>query len=242
MAMLKWLIKVVILTLLPTLLFAQSPGEEYLHEPLNQNQLDRTQWEKTVNGLDYTSSRKKVQKKDANERNYPRERQLPSLSFGGGIWAILAKIILIVGGIILIAFLLKYLLGYEGFRSKKSIKTNEVINGEIDLEQIEENIHETDLERYIRQALESKQYALAIRLYYLHILKDLSQLQHIKWKKDKTNRAYLDEMNSSPYNQSFRQLTLIFERVWYGANELNEADFKQLEPQFKIFLEQINPS
>ena len=141
----------------------------------------------------------------------------------------------------MLALLLRYLLGYEGFRRNKKITPS--ANAEaIDLEQIEENIHETDFERYIRQALESKQFALAIRLYYLHILNELSQLKHIKWKKDKTNRTYLNEMSSSPFNQSFRQLTLIFERVWYGNGELDEADFNALEPHFKTFLQQLNPT
>ncbi|GJM31151.1 MAG: hypothetical protein DHS20C18_01520 [Saprospiraceae bacterium] len=227
--------------LLSLMLPAQTPGEQYLNEPLNNRQLNHDYWEKTVQGIDYSSDEKKVKKKEPTERSYPTERQPPSISFGSGAWSFFAKFILILGAIILIALLLRSLLGYGGFRTKKMPVTKSEASV-IDLEKIEENILETDLERYIRQALEQQQYALAIRLYYLNILKELSQLKQIKWKKDKTNRAYLNEMQSSALNPTFRQLTFIFERVWYGANAIDEADFNMLEPQFQAFLQQLNQS
>ena len=55
-------------------------------------------------------------------------------------------------------------------------------------EKIEENIHESDLDKFIKQAESEEKYNLAIRLYYLAIIKELSLGKLIKWKRNKTNR------------------------------------------------------
>ena len=47
----------------------------------------------------------------------------------------------------------------------------------------EEHIYESDLDRFIREATEQGNYALAIRLYYLAIIKELSLNRTILWKK-----------------------------------------------------------
>ena len=57
----------------------------------------------------------------------------------------------------------------------------------------------------------------------------------IKWKKDKTNRNYLNELKALDIKNQFSQLTNIFERVWYGEVAVNEAIFTEIEGQFKGF-------
>ena len=95
------------------------------------------------------------------------------------------------------------------------------------------------MEGFIRQALAEKNYALAVRLYYLAILKELSLTNQIKWKKDKTNREYLREMSGKKLASPFRETTLIFERVWYGNEELTGEVFGTLEPKFKSILQEM---
>ncbi|NNE29044.1 MAG: DUF4129 domain-containing protein [Saprospiraceae bacterium] len=62
---------------------------------------------------------------------------------------------------------------------------------------------------------------------------------YIRWKKDKTNRAYLRE-NKEPTRQStFASLTLAFERIWYGRGEISKEQYQQLEPEFNSFINDI---
>ena len=74
---------------------------------------------------------------------------------------------------------------------------------------------------------------MAVRLYYLSVLKELSVKNHIRWKRDKTNGAYLRELAGSPLFGTVQEVTLIFERVWYGKVELAKPDFDQLEIKLK---------
>ena len=92
------------------------------------------------------------------------------------------------------------------------------------------------MERFLRQALEKEDYGLAVRLYYLAILKELSLKKAIKWKKDKTNRDYQRELRQTKFAEAFSEVTYIFERAWYGRSQLRESDYKQIEPKFQRFI------
>ena len=72
-----------------------------------------------------------------------------------------------------------------------------------------------------------------MRLYYLAVLKELSLKELIKWKKDKTNGEYLRELAGSRLFGTVQEVTLIFERVWYGKTAVQEEDFLQMEAKFK---------
>ena len=106
----------------------------------------------------------------------------------------------------------------------------------IDLKEIEENLEDVELEDPIQQAIAAGNYPLAVRLYYLAILKDLSLNKKIKWKKDKTNGEYLRELAGTNIFEEFQKITLVFERIWYGKMELSQADFQKVE---KLFLKLI---
>jgi len=141
--------------------------------------------------------------------------------------------VLIVIG--LVALLAYYAFGAD-FRRPRNSKVQATIT-EMSIEEIEERIHESDLDSFIQNALAQKDYPLAIRLYYLVAIKELSLNQHIHWKKDKTNRDYQIELHDSPLSSPFRQLTVVFERVWYGEVNLASKDFLQVQPAFEQFIQ-----
>ena len=80
------------------------------------------------------------------------------------------KFFIILAAAVAIALLLRQFLGFGGL--PRNVKIKESILQEGELKNIEENLHETALEGYIRQAIDQKRYNLAIRLYFLAILKD----------------------------------------------------------------------
>ena len=71
------------------------------------------------------------------------------------------------------------------------------------------------------------------------IIKELSDKKLIKWKKDKTNNAYVRELRTTEYHQNFREITRNFERAWFGEGDIQKGDFQKLQPQFQGFVNSI---
>ncbi len=225
----------------------EGPSRIYLEEGLRPRAFDKQDWQRATEGLDYSQDRKveKKRKKAGKEEggnggDSPQERQQErrNITIGEGLSSGILKFLGFLALAIILALLLRALLGLESSpRDKKIRQQNE---GEaIDLKRIEENIHESDLEAYLRQALEMKNYNLAIRLYYLAILKELSLKKAIQWKKNKTNRQYLAEMRQSPLSARFAEATRAFERAWYGGHPVDEHHFQKLEPQFRKLVKAV---
>lgn len=96
-----------------------------------------------------------------------------------------------------------------------------------------EDIHVIDFAGSIEQAVEARNFRLAVRLLYLQTLKHLTDAGRIVWKSDKTNRQYVQEMK----NADFEQLTTQFEYVWYGDFPVDERQFSTIQNQFREFIE-----
>ena len=75
--------------------------------------------------------------------------------------------------------------------------------------------------------------------YFLQVLQQLQGASLIQWKKDKTNREYLRDLRGTPYAGDFSQLTLIFEKVRYGAYIPERVEFAFLERDFQSFLQSL---
>lgn len=111
----------------------------------------------------------------------------------------------------------------------------------VTLAEIETNLQEADVEGFLKQALADKDYRLAIRLYYLAIIKELSAKGVIEWKKDKTNGHYMRELRSKnhPKLKDFRAVTRIFEYVWYSNMAFDGGQFEEVRINFKDLLASI---
>lgn len=200
--------------------------EKYLSEPIQPSGFDEDTWQKSIEGLDYSIEKKKPPKTRTPKKNTNFE--WPQL--GPGVMLVL-KVLAALMLVVILALLLRHYLGAPKNRVvKKAIIEN------LSIEEIEENLEETELYPYINKAIGQNDYALAVRLYYLEVLKQLSTQRAITWRKNKTNRQYLQEMLSSKHYGEFRALTLIFERVRYGGQQLNQVQFEQIEPGFLSFL------
>lgn len=105
----------------------------------------------------------------------------------------------------------------------------------IPYETYRENIHEINFQQLIAEAEEQGDYRRAVRLYYLSILKNLTDNELIDWRPAKTNRSYVAEIASAGLRRAFANITSSFEYVWYGNAALNEARFKDLREHFQEF-------
>jgi hypothetical protein len=200
--------------------------EKYLSEPIQARRFDENTWQKSIEGLDYSIKKKKAKIQTPPKKGFKFD--WPQL--GNGI-VVLLKVLVVGFMVVILALLLQHYLNAPKNRAvKKAIVEN------LSIEEIEENLEETELFPYINKAIDQNDYAMAVRLYYLEVLKQLSAQRAITWRKNKTNRQYLQEMRSSKHHGEFRMLTLIFERVRYGGQQLDQAQFEQIEPGFQAFL------
>ena len=134
-----------------------------------------------------------------------------------------------------IVFVTLKLLGvdFSGLYRKKN-------NNEIPYETLGENIHSIDFADAIAEAIAQKNYRLAVRLYYLKALKELTDREMIDWRINKTNRSYVYELNSPTLRPDFERITLQFEYAWYGDFPVDETQFLNIKNQFLTFSEEVS--
>lgn len=97
----------------------------------------------------------------------------------------------------------------------------------------EEKIIKTgDIQKLIDKALKNKNYRLAVRYYYLLILKRLTEADLIAYEFDKTNSDYFAEITSEELNLGFRKATNLYDYIWYGNFTVTETDFYKAQSIF----------
>ena len=226
--------------LLSLSLNAQLPEDVFLKKDIPIQELDKQKWEKITSDMDYSGERQELteeakerkKEEDSFGEDFFTERNSNNSSgspFGAGLFKVFAIIFLIAVVVMIILYLVK-----EGLP-----KNDKIEKTAITLENIEENIHETDLERFIREAKDKGDFALAMRLYYLAIIKEMSLKKLIKWKRDKTNGEYLRELTNSNFFAEFNEVTNIFERIWYGGGMIDEGTFAGFEGKFRGLVERV---
>ena len=99
----------------------------------------------------------------------------------------------------------------------------------------EEDLFSINYENEIRNAVLAGNYRLAIRLWYLRTLKELTEKNLIQYRHEKTNTEYLDELYRTKYYREFMKLTRNFEYAWYGKFDLTEQSYQLVEKEFAEF-------
>ncbi|WP_456439972.1 DUF4129 domain-containing protein [Psychroserpens sp.] len=97
----------------------------------------------------------------------------------------------------------------------------------------EQIIKNEDINALINNAILQKNYRLAIRYYYLLSLKYLTEKQVITWQKEKTNEDYITEIESETIKSSFKNITRIYDYVWYGEFNVDQLRFETLKAPFE---------
>jgi len=135
---------------------------------------------------------------------------------------ILFALIIIVWGI---------LKGDKGFLFfRKSVKN------EINLIEQKEDINQLNFDRLIINAIENKNYKLAVRYLFLKSLKLLSDNDIIDYKKEKTNYQYLAEIKDMQLASTFSKAAYRFDWIWYGDFPIDEKLMNKSKHEFnKLF-------
>ncbi len=155
-----------------------------------------------------------------------------SLSINLGPFAWLFYLALAIAVIYLV-----YILLNEGGTGLFTSKQNRKL---IDYEDITaENIENADIHTLIKNAENDNNFRLAIRYYYLLVLKNLSLKNHIKFEDDKTNTEYLNEISKKPFSKRFAYISYLYNYIWYGEFPLNLDEYNKARYHFATLLNQV---
>lgn len=97
----------------------------------------------------------------------------------------------------------------------------------------EENIHDIDFDKDIRDAEKEGDYRRAIRLLFLKTLKSLTDAELIYWDPNKTNHQYLYELKGTSIYSQFVKCTYVFDVVWYGEWKIDQSYYLTNKPLFE---------
>lgn len=92
----------------------------------------------------------------------------------------------------------------------------------------EDTIYDVDFDTTISQALAQQDYREAIRLLYLHTLKQLNDREIIVWQPHKTPTEYIYEVKKETLSTPLRKLTNQFLRIRYGNFEATAQLFQEM--------------
>ncbi len=152
-----------------------------------------------------------------------------------GFWAIILKLLpyLLVIGVL-------FLLGWLFMKVNPSdMLLEKQIPPQAEFTEDEDIIQNQDIQELINLAIKNNNYRLAIRYYYLFVLKKLSDLEFINWESQKTNTDYIKELTDDPLKNQFTVITKLYDFIWYGSFEVNEKSYRQAEKEFQSITNRI---
>jgi large-conductance mechanosensitive channel len=129
---------------------------------------------------------------------------------------------------ILLFLLIKFFLNVNA-RALTYSRKNQTI---VALSEDEHIIKNEDIDQLIRQALKDKNYRLAIRYYYLLLLKSLGHKEYIVWELQKTNEDYINEIEKPNIKEHFGRITRLYDYIWYGGFDIDKANYQIVEATF----------
>ncbi|WP_281234686.1 DUF4129 domain-containing protein [Flavobacterium gelatinilyticum] len=142
---------------------------------------------------------------------------------------LIIRIVIVIVIVVVIYMIVKSIINKEGqwIFGKDSKKRT------IHYSDIEKNIHLLDFEKLIKESLELGEKRVAIRYYYLWLLKIMAQNNYIEWDIEKTNSDYLYEIQQPSHREEFTYLSYLYNYIWYGEFEIDETTFVKAENRFK---------
>jgi len=129
---------------------------------------------------------------------------------------------------LLIYLLIKFFLNVNASSLQQAQKNMNLVS----LSEEENIIKNENIQELISKAFADKNYRLAIRYYYLYILKLMSEKELITWELQKTNDDYLQEIKRTALIKPFTKITHLYDYIWYGDFPIDEDRYNTAEKAF----------
>ena len=134
---------------------------------------------------------------------------------------------------LLLGFLIFLLIRFFLKVNANNLITKAKEEGSIFFTEEEQIIKNEDIPALIKEAINQKNYRLAIRYYYLLSLKHLTESDRISWEAQKTNEDYIKEIETDNLKAGFKNITRIYDYVWYGEFNVDALKFEALKSPFE---------
>lgn len=145
------------------------------------------------------------------------------------------KIFYVVVFLLVVYFIFRAIINKEGtWVFGKSSEKNIV-----PVTDIENNIHVADFKSLIEIAESEKNYRLAVRYYYLWLLRSLTNAQLIDYDVEKTDSDYLYELQSKTNRDQFSYTSYLYNYIWYGEFDVNTQQFDKAKHAFTTFINNV---
>ena len=92
---------------------------------------------------------------------------------------------------------------------------------------------EEDLDGQLQHFLQIRDHRQAVRYHYLKSLRLLSDRGLIRLHQESTNQEYLAQLGNGPHRGPFSDLTIAYEKVWYGEFPLSDGQIGRLHQYFE---------
>jgi hypothetical protein len=191
--------------------------------------LTRKQWQEISKGVDFTETFKESKSESKQEGSAPKSVPFDFSAFKYIFYAIVAGLVLFL--------VIKILSNLNANPSIKQVRI-----GIDSMSEIEERMHEIDLDLLLEEALQAKNFRIALRIKFLIIIKMFTRKGDISWAKEKTNWEYYSEISDKNLAAQFKAIILGFERVWYGDLAVTEDQFNAVSPSYENLINQLSPS
>lgn len=137
----------------------------------------------------------------------------------------------------LLPYLLLALLVFLLIKFFLKVNSRHIISGQqnpstVKFTEDEQIIKSEDIQALINDAIKQKNFRLAIRYHYLKSLKTLTENDIISWQHQKTNKDYINEIQKETVKHDFKDITRIYDYVWYGEFNIDELKFESLKTAF----------
>src|SRR5690606_33817963 len=104
---------------------------------------------------------------------------------------------------------------------------------------IETNLQATNVQQLIANAEKEGHLRLAIRYYYLWLLKVLTNAEIIDYDVEKTNSDYYNEISNKATKDYFAYTSYLYNYIWYGEFDVNEAQFQKAKEAYLNFIKSV---
>ncbi len=138
---------------------------------------------------------------------------------------------MIVGAALIIFFVLKA----TGTGGNLMFKGKSKRKADVDATLEDVDIHAINYETDIALAKSKNDYRLAVRLWFLRSLKEMTDLGLINWKIDKTNSDYYYELSGNDLQRPFGSVSLLYDYVWYGDFEIDSKKYNEAESELNDY-------
>ena len=191
-------------------------------QDVEKQEVDSLWWKQKTEQLDYSEEQIKPKDFDYKWAGLPAWINSPFFKYG----------ILIVITLVLL-FVLYKLFGKGMFvndTDDDTAATHLLTENDLD-----DRFYEMDLESMLDKSIARKDWAMAIRIRFLMVLKLLIDQKQVYWHRDLTNRQIAWQINSRKSRNDFYELVGYFESVWYGDIPVNSDDYLKVSPFFEDF-------